>query len=116
MVARTDDDDQARAPNTGLTGRVATGANRDRRSRKRDLGREPMEDRVRRVAWAIAEAWWRKHHRRAAGAVPEAESSEDYAERYWQGWAEEARAAIAAMGEPSTPASTVPPGGGRPST
>lgn len=70
-----------------------------------------MEDRVRRVAWAIAEAWWRKHHRRAAGAVPEADSSEDYADRFWQGWAEEARAAIAAD-EPAQPASAAPPGPG----
>lgn len=71
-----------------------------------------MEDRVRRVAWAIAEAWWRKHHRRAAGAVPEADSSEDYADRFWQGWAEEARAALAALDEPAQPASAAPPGPG----
>jgi hypothetical protein len=33
-----------------------------------------MNANVRNVAWAIAEAWWRKQHRVAAGFVPEAES------------------------------------------
>lgn len=60
-----------------------------------------MEDKVRRVAWAIAEAWWRKNHRRAAGVMPEADSSTDYADRFWQGWAEEARAALAAAEPPA---------------
>ncbi|WP_375458815.1 hypothetical protein [uncultured Enterovirga sp.] len=57
-----------------------------------------MDETVRAVAWAIAEAWWRKTHRRAAGTVPEANSSQDYADQFWQGFGEEARAAIAAMG------------------
>ena len=56
-----------------------------------------MDDHVRAVAWAIAEAWWRKTHRRAAGAMPEAASSEDYADQFWQGFSEEAKAAIAAF-------------------
>jgi hypothetical protein len=58
-----------------------------------------VEEQVRRVAWAIAEAWWRKHNRQAAGVVPEADSSTDYADRFWQGWVEEATAAIAALAE-----------------
>jgi hypothetical protein len=56
-----------------------------------------VEEQVRRVAWAIAEAWWRKQHRQAAGVVPEADSSTDYADRFWQGWVEEATAALAAV-------------------
>ena len=52
---------------------------------------------VRNVAWAIAEAWWRKKNRVAAGSVPEATSSADYADNFWQGWAEEAQAAVACM-------------------
>ena len=58
-----------------------------------------MDDVVRKVAWAIAEAWWRKTHRRAAGAAPEANSSADYADEFWQGFCEEARAAIAVMAQ-----------------
>ena len=61
-----------------------------------------MDESVRRVAWAIAEAWWRKHKRQAAGLVPEADSSADYADRFWQGWTEEARAALAALGPNSS--------------
>lgn len=53
-----------------------------------------MDDLVRPVAWAIAEAWWRKNHRRAAGSVPEANSSQEYADQFWQGFTEEAQAAI----------------------
>ena len=53
-----------------------------------------MNANVRNVAWAIAEAWWRKQHRVAAGFVPEAESATDYADRFWEGWAEEAHAAL----------------------
>lgn len=58
-----------------------------------------MDDTVRAVAWAIAEAWWRKNHRRAAGSVPEANTSQEYADAFWQGFQEEAVAAIAAMAE-----------------
>jgi hypothetical protein len=49
---------------------------------------------VRKAARAIAEAWWRKQHRVAAGFLPEANSSADYADRFWQAWAEEAAAAL----------------------
>ena len=56
-----------------------------------------MDDTQRAVAWAIAEAWWRKNHRRAAGSVPEASSSEEYADQFWQGFCDEARAAIAVV-------------------
>ena len=56
-----------------------------------------MEDTVRNVAWSIAEAWWRKKNRVAAGSVPEATSSTDYADNFWQGWTEEAERAIACM-------------------
>jgi hypothetical protein len=33
----------------------------------------------------------------AAGFVPEAESATDYADRFWEGWAEEAHAALSAI-------------------
>lgn len=56
-----------------------------------------MDETVRPIAWAIAEAWWRKTHRRAGGTAPEANSSQDYADAFWQGFCEEARAAMAAM-------------------
>lgn len=56
-----------------------------------------MDDPTRDVAWAIAEAWWRKTHRRAAGTAPEATSSEDYADNFWQGFCEEAAAAMAVL-------------------
>lgn len=56
-----------------------------------------MDELIRNVAWAIAEAWWRKTHRRAAGALPEASSSQEYADNFWQGFTEEASAAIAVM-------------------
>jgi hypothetical protein len=56
-----------------------------------------MNARLRNIAWAIAEAWWRKQHRVAAGFVPEAESSEAYADRFWEGWVDEAQAALSAM-------------------
>jgi hypothetical protein len=60
-------------------------------------GETRVNDTVRAVAWAIAEAWWRKTHRRAAGAIPEASCSEDYANEFWQGFCEEARAAVTVM-------------------
>ena len=69
-----------------------------------------VEEQVRRVAWAIAEAWWRKQHRQAGGAVPEADSSTDYADRFWQGWVEEAAAALNATAE--TPVQPERGGGG----
>jgi hypothetical protein len=56
-----------------------------------------MNANVRNVAWAIAEAWWRRQHRLAAGFVPEAESPTDYADRFWEGWVEEAVAALSAI-------------------
>lgn len=56
-----------------------------------------MDDIVRNVAWSIAEAWWRKRNRVAAGSVPEATSSTDYADNFWQGWTEEAEGALDAM-------------------
>jgi hypothetical protein len=56
-----------------------------------------MDETTRRVAWAIAEAWWRKTHRRAAGSAPEAATSTEYADNFWQGFCDEARAAIAAL-------------------
>lgn len=56
-----------------------------------------MDEMVRNVAWAIAEAWWRKRNRVAAGSVPEATSSADYADNFWQGWTEEAEKAIACV-------------------
>ena len=56
-----------------------------------------MNANVRNVAWAIAAAWWRKQHRVAAGFVPEAESATDYADHFWEGWAEEAVAALLAI-------------------
>lgn len=58
-----------------------------------------MDETVRRIAWAIAEAWWRKTQRRAGGTAPEANSSHDYADAFWQGFCEEARAAMAAMAD-----------------
>lgn len=58
-----------------------------------------MDDDVRNVAWAIAAVWWGKTHRRAAGSAPEATSPEDYADNFWQGFSEEAKAAIAALGD-----------------
>jgi hypothetical protein len=58
-----------------------------------------MDETTRSVAWAIAEAWWRKHNRVAAGSVPEANSSTEYADNFWQGWVPEAKCAIAAMGK-----------------
>jgi len=33
----------------------------------------------------------------AAGFVPQAESATDYADRFWEGWAEEAVAALSAI-------------------
>jgi hypothetical protein len=56
-----------------------------------------MDETTRSVAWAIAEAWWRKRNRVAAGSVPEANSSAEYADNFWQGWVPEAQCAIAAM-------------------
>ncbi len=56
-----------------------------------------MDETVRNLAWAIAEAWWRKKNRVAAGSVPEASSSTDYADNFWQGWVEEAQAALCAL-------------------
>jgi hypothetical protein len=69
-----------------------------------------MDETVRRVAWAIAEAWWRKNNRRAAGAVPEASTSAEYADNFWQGFVEEARAAIAAFEAAQSQAREVAPG------
>ena len=66
--------------------------------------RANMDDAVRKVAWAIAEAWWRKTHRRAAGAAPEASSSQDYADEFWQTFCDEARAALAVMSSRSASA------------
>lgn len=63
-----------------------------------------MDETVRKVAWAIAEAWWRKTHRRAAGNAPEANSSQDYADEFWQTFSEEARAAMAVMASRSASA------------
>lgn len=62
-----------------------------------------MDETVRNVAWAIAEAWWRKHHRVSAGSVPEANSSKDYADNFWQGWCEEAKAAVACVDKARVP-------------
>jgi hypothetical protein len=56
-----------------------------------------MDETTRSVAWAIAEAWWRKRNRVAAGSVPEANSSAEYADNFWQGWVPEAQCAIGAM-------------------
>ena len=56
-----------------------------------------MDETVRAVAWSIAEAWWRKRNRVAAGSVPEAATSTEYADNFWQGWAEEANAALASI-------------------
>ena len=56
-----------------------------------------MDETTRSVAWAIAEAWWRKRNRVAAGSVPEANSSTEYADNFWQGWVPEAQCAIQAM-------------------
>lgn len=56
-----------------------------------------MDEKIRSVAWAIAEASWRKRNRVAAGSVPEANSSTEYADNFWQGWVPEAQCAIAAM-------------------
>ena len=58
-----------------------------------------MDETVRTVAWSIAEAWWRKKNRVAAGSVPEAATSTEYADNFWQGWAEEAKAALASLGQ-----------------
>lgn len=66
-----------------------------------------MDETVRRVAFAIAEAWWRKNQRRAAGSVPEASSSAEYAANYWQGFTDEARAAIAAVHAVPAPTTSV---------
>lgn len=60
-----------------------------------------MDDTLRNVAWSIAEAWWRKRNRVAAGSVPEATSSTEYADNFWQGWTEEAERAIACMAKMS---------------
>lgn len=56
-----------------------------------------MDETTRSVAWAIAEAWWRKRNRVAAGSVPEANSSTEYADNFWQGWVPEAQCAMAAV-------------------
>lgn len=67
-----------------------------------------MDEITRSVAWAIAEAWWRKRNRVAAGAVPEANSSTEYADNFWQGWVPEARCAIEAMQQPKPDAACTP--------
>jgi hypothetical protein len=56
-----------------------------------------MDDHVRQVAWAIAEAWWRKTHRQAAGVLLDADNAADYADRCWQEWTSEARSALKAV-------------------
>ncbi|MDB5589654.1 hypothetical protein [Enterovirga sp.] len=56
-----------------------------------------MDEKTRAVARAIAAAWWRKTHRRAAGDLREAETPEDYADKFWQGFREEAEAALGAL-------------------
>jgi hypothetical protein len=56
-----------------------------------------MDETTRSVAWAIAEAWWRNRNRVAAGTVPEASSSTEYADNFWQGWVPVATCAIQAM-------------------
>ena len=56
-----------------------------------------MSHDVRRVAWAIAEAWWRKTHRQAAGVLLDGDNATDYADRCWQEWTGEARCALAVM-------------------
>lgn len=63
------------------------------------------DEATRAVAWAIAESWWRKTHRRAAGSTPEADSSTEYADNFWQGFVDEARAAIAAFRPHTVPLS-----------
>lgn len=62
-----------------------------------------MPDRVRQVAWTIAEAWWRRTHRQAAGVLMDADGPGDYADRCWQEWTGEARCALKAMGLESVP-------------
>lgn len=53
-----------------------------------------MDERLlRSVAWAIAEASWRKTHRRAADAG----TPEEYANTFWQNYSPEAKAAVAAF-------------------
>ena len=56
-----------------------------------------MDETTRSVAWAIAEAWWRQRNRVAAGSVPEANSSAEYADNFWQAWVPAAEGAIHAM-------------------
>ena len=64
----------------------------------REAGRmEAIETEVRKIAWAMAEAWWRKTHRQAAGVLLDGDSAADYADRCWQEWTGEARSALKAM-------------------
>lgn len=56
-----------------------------------------MDETVRNVAWAIAEAFWRKKNRVAAGSVPQATTSSGYADDFWQAFVEEAKAAITCL-------------------
>lgn len=69
-----------------------------------------MDETVRNVAWSIAEAWWRKRNRVAAGSVPEANTSVEYADNFWQGWVEEAQSAIACMAKASAERASGQPG------
>ena len=56
-----------------------------------------MDETTRSIAWAIAEAWWRQRNRVAAGSVPEANSSAEYADNFWQAWVPVAESAIHAI-------------------
>ena len=72
-----------------------------------------MDDMLRNVAWAIAEASWRKRNRVAGGTVPEATNSTDYADNFWQNYMDEARAAAtvierASADKPSGLSASVP--------
>lgn len=71
-----------------------------------------MDETIRNVAWTIAETWWRKRNRVAAGSVPEAGSSTEYADNFWQSWCEEAKAAVRCMDELSAHRAAVVSGQG----
>jgi hypothetical protein len=71
-----------------------------------------MDETIRKVAWTIAETWWRKRNRVAAGSVPEANSSAEYADNFWQSWCEEAKAAVGCMEALSEQRAVIASGGG----